>query len=80
MKDIRRLFITSPLTLLHILVTLALIPYAYLEAEEQFGTPYCYIFSVVQSMLLYMSILAMIRTFTTHPGEVSKLIIDKLKH
>lgn len=60
MKDITTLFVTSPITLVHFLVVLALIPYAAVEADEQYGQPWGGIFTVTQSVLLILSLVSMV--------------------
>lgn len=79
MKDSRTLLCGSPLVLLQMSTMCFFVISATLEALTQFTQIGAGIYSIVLSTIFILTIYSLIKTFTTHPGEVNQTMIDRLK-
>ena len=79
MKDVKALLCGSPLILTQLTVVLLFLLYGTGEAQDQYGQPYSSIYALLLLLIYTLAMTAMFQTFLTHPGQVNKLLIDKLK-
>jgi hypothetical protein len=52
---------------------------ATLEAFTQFSQVGSYVYTLVLSFIFILAVKSLIMTFSTHPGEVTQQLIDRLK-
>jgi hypothetical protein len=52
---------------------------ATLEAFTQFSQVGAYVYTLVLSFIFILAVKSLIMTFSTHPGEVTQQLIDRLK-
>ena len=80
MKDTRSLVCGSPLVMIQIALIVWFALSAAFEACEQWGIIAAVIYMLLMTFVYFLAMVSLLMTFMTHPGQVNKFVIEKLKN